>query len=109
MISEGLKSGKLKGWVSEIRLPFKIRLRAVLEGLSKLIGKDEPRWEKKNRLREEIDQTTIVPNKRARLNKMTKVEPIQGEAEATATHGAKSTDDWPGPHVRSKDWYQEVK
>eukprot|EP00978_Attheya_sp_CCMP212_P027155 scaffold90616_cov31-Attheya_sp.AAC.2 len=109
MISEGLRSGKLKGWVSEIRLPFKIRLRAALEGLSKLIGKDEPQWEKKNRLREEIDQTTIAPNKRARLNKMTEVEPIQGEAEATATHGAKSTDECPGPHVRTKDWYQEVK
>eukprot|EP00978_Attheya_sp_CCMP212_P031740 scaffold121026_cov65-Attheya_sp.AAC.1 len=121
-ISEGSRSGKLKGWCKEVRVPFKIRLRAVLEGMSKII-EEGPEWDTSTstqqvRLRQ--DASGEKPEaKRLRTgepgNSIVDLAPEPSEEDQQNFHEpsskakvAPSVHVQPGEHVRTKDWYHEV-
>jgi hypothetical protein len=107
--------GKLLGkWCTEVRTPFKIRLRAALETLSMIITSDEFVPIRERRRKQDVSSEGVAP--RAKRSK-TAGTPI--DLEATSLSGSGRLDahiptarphvsaSKPGAHVRAKDWYVE--
>eukprot|EP00978_Attheya_sp_CCMP212_P029827 scaffold107351_cov30-Attheya_sp.AAC.1 len=115
VISLGERSGKLKGWCREVRVPFKTRLRAVLEGLSKVIVEDSD-WNVNGDLRRKAGQSKLSEAPRAKQQKSgEKTVELQpnSPAEQLRLHDSTSLDtiektpNIEKTHVRSKAWYVE--
>eukprot|EP00978_Attheya_sp_CCMP212_P008743 scaffold20529_cov53-Attheya_sp.AAC.4 len=115
VISLGERSGKLKRWCREVRVPFKTRLRAVLEGLSKVIVEDSD-WNVNGDLRRKAGQSKLSETPRAKRQKSgenTVELQLNSPAEQVRPHDSTASDtieETPNiekTHVRSKAWYVE--
>eukprot|EP00978_Attheya_sp_CCMP212_P014299 scaffold36374_cov58-Attheya_sp.AAC.5 len=118
-MSAGLRAGKLRKWCKEIRIPFKTRLRAALEGMSKIIAEEDKVWETSSVLRRK--PTSTLSDLAPRAKHLRPVEPevpvveLQQDYLKVILHSHDSIvqtqeKDIHVPkvvHNRTKDWYNE--
>eukprot|EP00978_Attheya_sp_CCMP212_P022756 scaffold68366_cov53-Attheya_sp.AAC.1 len=118
-MSAGLRAGKLRKWCKEIRIPFKTRLRAVLEGISKIITEEDKVWETSSVLRRK--PTSTLSDLAPRAKRLRPDEPevpvveLQQDFQKVMSHSHDSTDQTQEKanhvpkvvHNRTKDWYNE--
>eukprot|EP00978_Attheya_sp_CCMP212_P038956 scaffold198227_cov75-Attheya_sp.AAC.3 len=115
VISLGERSGKLKGWCKEVRVPFKTRLRAVLEGLSKVIV-EENDWNTRSEARRKAPQSRLSEEPRAKrakqgentvdLQPTSSVEPLDPH-DSTSPAKADKQPILGNIHIMTKEWYTE--
>jgi hypothetical protein len=119
VMSAGLRAGKLRKWCKEIRIPFKTRLRAALEGISKIITEEDKVWETSSVLRRKPTSTLSDLAPRAKRPRPDEPEvpvvELQQDFQKVMSHSHDSTDQTQEKanhvpkvvHNRTKDWYNE--